>query len=97
MPVDPSECRQHALDCVRMAQTSKRPHRDPITIAVIQLLASPKPQYAVWHFGIQAPRSDTVPGDSFNDLIVRQEHRCMCPLGVFVSKFLLGLRYEPPN
>jgi hypothetical protein len=25
MPVDPSECRQHALDCVRMAQTAKDP------------------------------------------------------------------------
>jgi hypothetical protein len=25
MPVDPSECRQHALDCVRMAQTSTTP------------------------------------------------------------------------
>jgi len=22
MPTDPSECRQHALDCVRMAQTA---------------------------------------------------------------------------
>jgi hypothetical protein len=25
MPVDPSECRQHALDCVRMAQTVNNP------------------------------------------------------------------------
>jgi hypothetical protein len=23
MPVDPSECRQHALDCVRLAQTGR--------------------------------------------------------------------------
>jgi len=25
MPIDPSECRQHALDCVRMAQTANNP------------------------------------------------------------------------
>jgi hypothetical protein len=25
MPTDPSECRQHALDCVRMAQTANTP------------------------------------------------------------------------
>jgi hypothetical protein len=25
MPVDPGECRQHALDCVRMAQTATSP------------------------------------------------------------------------
>jgi hypothetical protein len=25
MPVDPSECRQHALDCVRLAQTANSP------------------------------------------------------------------------
>jgi hypothetical protein len=25
MPVDPSECRQHALDCVRMSQASNSP------------------------------------------------------------------------
>jgi len=25
MPTDPSECRQHALDCVRLAQTSTTP------------------------------------------------------------------------
>jgi len=25
MPIDPSECRQHALDCVRMAQTATTP------------------------------------------------------------------------
>ena len=25
MPIDPSECRQHALDCVRLAQTAKDP------------------------------------------------------------------------
>jgi len=25
MPVDPSGCRQHALDCVRMAQTATSP------------------------------------------------------------------------
>jgi hypothetical protein len=25
MPVDPSKCRQHALDCVRMAQTANNP------------------------------------------------------------------------
>jgi len=25
MPFDPSECRQHALDCVRLAQTATTP------------------------------------------------------------------------
>jgi hypothetical protein len=25
MPIDPSECRQHALDCVRLAQTATTP------------------------------------------------------------------------
>jgi hypothetical protein len=25
MPIDPSKCRQHALDCVRMAQTATTP------------------------------------------------------------------------
>jgi hypothetical protein len=26
MPGDPKECRQHALNCVRLAQTSPSPH-----------------------------------------------------------------------